>query len=234
MKTGLSSLQFKALPNAHYYRAGEVNLPQRMTEILALGKTAGTSAPDFVETITWNDAGESHYIGNLWPEGIPASQLAYGNSGTYTHVGWQPLVQSFISAYKAGVSAASMVPPAGKQAVGAMWYRGIMTSASCASDPQGKPPGWQAARDAVNYAIVLPASASGMKVRLSSGGKTLTTVSAVPGLNYGSIPYMTVGAQKIELLNSAGVTVMNASSVVDVAAQSTGVCNYNYLVAGLM
>lgn len=53
----LSSLQFKDLPSlgANYYRKGEVCLPQRMEEILALGQSSNpnTIAPDFVEVISW-------------------------------------------------------------------------------------------------------------------------------------------------------------------------------------
>lgn len=40
-----------------WYRIGEVNMPQRFEQVLAL-------QPDLVELITWNDAGESHYVGN--------------------------------------------------------------------------------------------------------------------------------------------------------------------------
>ena len=52
---GLSSLQYKRLPNesTHYYRVGEVNLPERMVEILELGKASNSISPEFVEVITW-------------------------------------------------------------------------------------------------------------------------------------------------------------------------------------
>ena len=43
---GLSSLQYKDCCGGNYYRIGEVNLPQRMSEILDL-------APNNVEIITW-------------------------------------------------------------------------------------------------------------------------------------------------------------------------------------
>lgn len=163
----LSTLQYKHLPsqNLHWYRAGEVTLPQRMTQILAM-----PVQPDYVEVLTWNDAGESHYIGSLHAEGIPPEQLAYANSTDWPHEAWQPVISSFIAAYKSGGSSSLMAPPAGSAAVGAMWYRSILKDAVCANDPLRRPTGWQAAQDAVNYAIVLPADASGLSIRISSDG----------------------------------------------------------------
>lgn len=152
-----------------------------MTEILAM-----PLPPDYVEVLTWNDAGESHYIGPLHSEGIPPEQLAYSNETSWPHKGWQPVISSFIAAYKAGATSASeMVPPTGSTAVGAMWYRSILKDAVCANDPLGKPSGWEAGEDAVNYAVVLPAGTSGSSIRTSSDGKQLQTVGAVGGLNYG-------------------------------------------------
>jgi glucan endo-1,3-alpha-glucosidase len=78
-----------------------------------------------------------------------------------------------------------MAPPEGERAVGAMRYRSMLKDASCEGDPLGKPSGWEAAVDAVNYAIVLPAGASGMQIRTSSGETELQTVDVVGGLNYG-------------------------------------------------
>jgi glucan endo-1,3-alpha-glucosidase len=231
----LSSLQYKHLDSGtNYYRVGEVNLPQRMTEILDLGKTSGTVAPDFVEVITWNDAGESHYIGNLWAEGIPADELAYANQTGWPHSGWQPLITSFIDAYKNGDDSSAMAPPSGSAAVGAMWYRTIWMNATCASDPYGKPTGWQAAQDAVNFAVVVAAGQTGLSIRVTSGGTILQTIPVSPGLNYGSVPGLQLGTQKVELINSSGSAILTANSAIDVTADTTtGICNFNYQVAAL-
>ncbi|MCJ1440658.1 MAG: hypothetical protein MMC23_001144 [Stictis urceolatum] len=227
----LSSLQYKHLPdqNTHYYRVGEVNLPQRMTEILAL-----SPAPDFVEVVTWNDAGEGHYISNnLWEEGIPQEILDYANAADWPHAGWQPLITSFIGAFGAGKDASAMAPPEGSNAVGTMWYRAILKDAACAADPLGKPGGWQAAEDAVNWAVVVAAGQEGYQVRVTSGGTELQTVPVSAGLNYGATPGMKTGAQKVELLDGSGNAVMTANSQRDVAADSDGICNFNYQVAGM-
>ncbi|KAI5925059.1 glycoside hydrolase family 71 protein [Camillea tinctor] len=220
---GLSSLQYKHCCGDSWYRTGETNLPERMTQILAV-------QPEFTEVITWNDAGESHYIGPCWAEGLTEEILQYGNSDTNPHAGWQPLVSSFITAFKGGAKdAGAMVPPAGGAFAGAMWYRPV--TKSCGGDV---PRGSGAARDAVNYAVVLPAGSAGMQVRVSSGGRELATLPAQAGLNYGSVAGMVTGAQKLELLGSGGNVVASASSAVDVSdAPTNGFCNYNYYVVGL-
>ncbi|KAL7927008.1 glycosyl hydrolase family 71 domain-containing protein [Trichoderma austrokoningii] len=65
----LSSFQFKYLGTGQdYYRIGEVNLPQRFEQVLDL-------QPDLVELITWNDAGEGHYVGNISRNKSPTRPL---------------------------------------------------------------------------------------------------------------------------------------------------------------
>ena len=127
-----------------------------------------------------------------------------------------------------------MAPQSGTSAVGAMWYRTILKDASCVSDSLGKPSGWQAAQDAVNYAIVLPSDTAGMSIRISSNGNVLQTVPGVQGLNYGCVGGMTTGPQLLDLLDSSGDVIMTAASVEDVTADTTtGICNFNYQVAPL-
>ena len=231
----LSPLQYKHWPenNQHWYRIGESNLPQRMTEILALG----SSGPDFAEYITWNDAGESHYIGNIWDESISGADwiYAYSNSTNWSHEAWKPLVSSFIGAFKAGGDASTMTPPSGSTGVGAMWYRTIFASASCSSDPLGKPSSWDSAQDALNWAVVLPSGAKGYTARVSSGGNVVQDgIVLNPGLNYDSTPGLITGAQMVEILDGSGTVALTANSAIDVAADETdGICNFNYQVAAL-
>ncbi|KAJ5570229.1 uncharacterized protein N7459_009659 [Penicillium hispanicum] len=217
---GLSTLQYKDTSDGSWYRIGEANFPQRMTEILDL-------KPDFTEVITWNDGGESHYIGNLWEEGYTSSPeiLEYANTQDWPHYDWQPLVTSFIKAFKAGKGAGQMSPPS-SDPIGAMWYRGMLKSCS-----QNVPKNTEAALDTVNYAIVVPSSSQGMKVRVSSGNTTLSVTSAKPGLNYAAVDGMVVGQQKVELLSSSGAVVMSATSRSDVT--NSDKCNFNFNVVGL-
>ncbi|XXH06061.1 hypothetical protein Hte_012506 [Hypoxylon texense] len=220
---GLSSLQYKHCCGDSWYRAGETNLPERMEQILSV-------SPEFAEVITWNDAGESHYIGPCWPEGLTDEILQYGNSNTYPHTGWQSLIASFIDAFKSSSPSAGSMKPRDGHFAGALWYRGVLAS-SCAGD---KPRGSGAAVDAVNYAVVLPPGSSGLSVRVTSGGTVLAAQPVGGGLNYNSVRGMRAGAQKIELVDGSGNVKASASGSVDVGTGPTnGFCNYNYYVAGL-
>ncbi|KAK8004197.1 hypothetical protein PG989_003916 [Apiospora arundinis] len=227
----LSTLQYKHWSGQHWYRPGEVNMPQRMTEILDMGDRA-----DFVEILTWNDGGESHYIGTLRMEGIDKSMVEYANNDDYNHVAWQPVFTSFIYAFNKNLKAGGMRPPVGKQFVGSMWYRAIKKDASCQSDAAGRPSGAGAAQDAVNWAIVAADyGLASLRLQIWSGGNLIRKVALQPGLNYGSEPGLATGPQYFEVIDTANNNniVMSGKGRVDVKAQSTGYCNFNYVVAGL-
>ena len=73
-----------------------------------------------------------------------------------------------------------------------------------------------------------------MKVRATSNGKVLSTVSVNPGLNWGSPTGVQAGSQLLELLNSAGTVVMSATGGECVASGcSASPYNMNYQVVGL-
>jgi glucan endo-1,3-alpha-glucosidase len=73
--------------------------------------------PDFIQVQTWNDGPESHNFGNLWPEQNTDTQPAYYME---SHTAWQPLLSSFIAAWKNGGSATSMMPTTTGDGAGAM------------------------------------------------------------------------------------------------------------------
>lgn len=225
----MSSLQYKHWVTAdrtdNWYRAGEVALPQRMAEVLAMDP-----APDFAEVITWNDAGESHYIGAVHPEGELPQFKEYANDDVYDHTAWQRLYRAFIDA-----DARGMRPPDGQKYVGALWYRAVTTDARCADRPAGA----DTARDAVNYAVVVAEGVENAYVQVYSGGRALAErVPLGPGLNYGSVPGLGPGRQYLEVVEIDGdgtwtyqYTKTGAVEVVD--DTHGGLCNYNYLVYGL-
>ncbi|KAK8058465.1 glycoside hydrolase family 71 protein [Apiospora phragmitis] len=206
----LSTLQYKHWSGQHWYRPGEI--------------------------ITWNDGGESHYIGTLRMEGIGKSMVEYANNDDYNHVAWQPVFTSFIYAFNNGYKAGGMRPPINKQLVGSMWYRAIKKDASCQSDPEGRPGGAGAGKDAVNWAVVAADyGLANLRLQIWSGGQLIRKVALQPGLNYGSEPGLATGPQYFEVVDTANNNkiVMSGKGRVDVKAQSTGYCNFNYVVAGL-
>ncbi|KAI1355417.1 glycoside hydrolase family 71 protein [Xylaria sp. FL0043] len=224
---GLSTLQYKHCCGDSWYRPGETTLLERMNQILKL-------SPEFTEVITWNDAGESHYVGPSWPETVTPEILQYGDTDENPHTAWQPLITSFITAFKNGASdTSSLVPANGASFAGAMWYRGVLKS--CLNNGgDGTPRGSGAAQDTVVYAVILPANSQGYQVRVTSGGQVLATQSVSSGLSYNSIQGLQTGAQLLELLDGSGNVVAKANSKVDVSDQPTnGFCNFNYYVAGL-
>ncbi|KAI1819253.1 glycoside hydrolase family 71 protein [Xylaria intraflava] len=224
---GLSTLQYKHCCGDSWYREGETTLVERMNQILQL-------SPEFTEVITWNDAGESHYIGMSWPETVTEEILQYGDTDENPHTGWQPLISSFIDAFKGGASDVSaMAPSNGASFAGAMWYRGVLKS--CLNNGgDGTPRGSGAARDTVVYAVVLPAGSQGFRVRISSGGAVLATQTVTAGLSYNSIEGLKTGTQILELLDEDGNVVASAQSKTDVSDQPmNGFCNFNYYVSDL-
>ncbi|KAI1331429.1 glycoside hydrolase family 71 protein [Xylariaceae sp. FL0255] len=227
---GLSSLQYKHCCGGNWYRSGEGTLAQRMQQILDI-------SPQFMEVMTWNDGGESHYIGNVWPEGAISDELEYGNSTATPHDGWRSVISSFIAAFKSGATTTdSMVPANSASFAGAMWYRPVLTSCVSASGSDGTPAGWEAGIDAVNYAVVLPSGASGYSVQVSSASNIIATDTGLgAGLHFNTVSGMVQGAQSVELLDSSGNVVASASSSVDVgdSPNSDGFCDFNYEVVGL-
>ncbi|KAM0513208.1 hypothetical protein ACHAPE_008056 [Trichoderma viride] len=219
----LSSFQFKYQGSGQdWYRIGEVNLPQRFQQILDL-------QPDLVEIITWNDAGEGHYVGNFFQMQIDGTNIGdYANG--FDHTGWQQLVSPFIKAYKGGTATSgSQILPPGSAPVGSLWYRTLLTSASCSSTIDNS----EQAQDTVNFAVLLPSS--GYTIKVYSNNGLIGNFTGTAGLNYRAVPGLSVGGgQFIQIMNSAGSVVASATGTKQVTAQSSNAtCNWNYEVVGL-
>ena len=60
---GISPLQYKNSYGTNVYRPGNVQMFNRMVNILGM-----ETLPEWIVVQTWNDGPESHYIGNIWPE----------------------------------------------------------------------------------------------------------------------------------------------------------------------
>ena len=188
---------------------------------------------------TWTDGPESHYIGNIWPESNGDPQPApYANQTHSPHTAWQPLITSFIRAWKAGGLASSMPPPSGVPAVGAIWYKTILQNTTCSKDGQDmyweKPEGFETGTDSLNWAVILPAGSSDLRIQAISGNVVLSTVEAGPGLNFNSPNGEQAGEQRLELLDAGGNIVMSTTGGRCVEADSPdGMYNMNYHVVGL-
>lgn len=140
---GVSPLQFKHMDSTNnWYRRGEENLQFRLGQVLEL-------QPDMIELQTWNDAGESHYMGNIWSEAMSRDIIPAYTDG-YNHTGYWEILPSFIQAWKRGdTTTKNMVPTNGATAQGVFWHHTLLTTADCSSDTIGKPAGIENANNVV-------------------------------------------------------------------------------------
>ncbi|KAL4807616.1 glycoside hydrolase [Aspergillus unguis] len=117
--------------------------------------------PELIEIISWNDYGESHYIGpyskNHSDDG--SSQWAKG----FPHDAWRIIAKPYIAAYKAGETAPSVESD---QLV--YWYRPTPKSVPCSKDPLGPPRGVELVTDRIYVTTLLTKPAT---LTVSSGGQ---------------------------------------------------------------
>ncbi|RDL30183.1 Uncharacterized protein BP5553_10461 [Venustampulla echinocandica] len=223
---GVSPLQFKHIDSGNnWYRRGEQNLESRFGQVLSM-------QPDFIELQTWNDAGESHYMGNIWPEPIAGSAIV-GYTKDYDHTGYWQLLPAFFKAYKAGATTTStMYPTNGAVAQGTFWHHTLLAAGTCPGDYLGPPGGVNTAEDQVTAGILVAAGQTGLKAVVTSGSATLGTQTLNPGFNGFSFPGMTTGTVSVKVVNSAGATVVSGSGPIAVV-NTAPLCNYNFQVVGL-
>jgi hypothetical protein len=212
---------------------GDLLWYNRWNEILQL-------APQFVEIETWNDYGESHYVGPLNSKHQDDGGSKWVNDMSVPllllpaililifllrpHDGWLDMAKPYIAAYKAGASSVNSYIQ-NEQII--YWYRPTMSSLNCdATDTtlvgannasgnyfMGRPDGSTLLADAV-FAVTLLKSAGTLTV--TSGGNT-QTFSAPAGAAAFQVP-MGLGRQSFALSRNgqnvlAGVSLRDISNV---------------------
>ncbi|KAI8845387.1 glycosyl hydrolase family 71-domain-containing protein [Chytriomyces cf. hyalinus JEL632] len=219
-----SPFQYKHMTSGDYwYRPGDLNFIDRLGQIMSL-------QPDYVELITWNDAGEGHYVGNYWNEAVATSTDIKSYADGYDHTGWLAFLPQAISALKGGVKEFGKISTA--KVVGSIWYRPLLTTGTCTV---AKPSGYGLARDLVNYAFVLPAGSSGWTIRVLNNGAQVggSPFAASAGLNAKAVGGLSAGSVSVQVVNSAGTVVATVSGTKSLTNSGGSVCNYNYEVVGL-
>lgn len=177
--------------------------------------------PDFVEIISWNDYGESHYIGDIVgslpydSSGVQSSSWAYDPQFTHTPLG--ALTKYYITAYKnkgtyPAVTTNSLF----------MWYRPHSINAVASNDPYGVPACESATCpvDNIYLTVLLTGSAT---VSVTSAGST-QTFSGVAGKNY--FQFVTFGSGTPSVTVSMGGTT-KLSQTATMAINNT-IVTYNY------
>ncbi|KAL1884650.1 Protein memo1 [Paecilomyces lecythidis] len=203
----------------------------RWNEILKLG-------PQFVEVITWNDYGESHYIGPL--------SSPHNDDGAskwvmdMPHDGWLEMAKPFISAYKAGNTSVNQYITDDQLIY---WYRPTPKSINCSSTDnteqgnpnnssgnffRGLPNGYETLEDAVFVVSLLTEPAT---IKVQSGNNT-QTFSAEAGASAFSVP-MGVGKQVFSVTRN-GQSVLSGTSLKDIVDTCIcGIYNFNAYVGTL-
>lgn len=196
-----------------------------------------TQSPQFIEIITWNDYGESHYIGPLSSPHSDDGASKWVND--MPHDGFRDLAKPYITAFKAGAdSVDSYITD--DQVV--YWYRPTLSSVECDSTDNtmgagsntsgnyfhGRPNGYEVMQDEVFVVTLLTADAS---LSVASGGTT-KTFHAKAGANAFSVP-MGVGQQKFSLTRDSQ-TVLSGTSLKDIQDECIcGIYNFNTYVGTL-
>ncbi|KAH7908228.1 glycoside hydrolase family 71 protein [Hygrophoropsis aurantiaca] len=132
--------------------------------------------PDIVEIVTWNDYGESHYIGDINPIVNLGSQAPFYVDG-FVHSKWRDVAQYYISYYKTGTA-----PTITTDEV-VFWYRAYPKDITCSTG--SLPRNSDFPEDAVFALAMLTQTAT---VTLAIGSNEVN-FTAGPGITMGSVPF---------------------------------------------
>ncbi|KAL4895132.1 glycosyl hydrolase family 71-domain-containing protein [Aspergillus ambiguus] len=202
----------------------------RWNEILKLG-------PRFVEIVTWNDYGESHYIGRLDSPHTDDGASKWVND--MPHEGWLEISKPFIAAYKAAASSPNDFI---KEDSLIYWYRPAPRGVNCDSTDTcmvpanngsgnyfiGRPDGWQDMEDAVFVVSLLKSAAT---VEVTSGNNS-RKFDAPAGAAAFQVP-MGVGSQQFGVIRD-GQTILSGTSPKDIIDGCVcGLYNFNAFVGTL-
>jgi hypothetical protein len=198
-----------------------------------------TLQPEFVQIISWNDYGESHYIG-------PAPQLDSGYEAfdklrgdppfnyakDVPHNGWRLFLPYLISLYKTGTASVT------REGVVA-WYRQTEASACPSGDTTGNTatqlqfthsPG-DLARDRIFFDALLGSSAT---VSVTIGGKAvaanweeLNTPAGGVGIYHGSVSFKGLSGSVVITISRGGTTVVQLTGQPILSKCPNAVQNWN-------
>lgn len=193
--------------------------------------------PAFLEIVTWNDYGESHYIGRLdSPHGDDGnSKWVYG----MPHNGWLDMAKPFISAYHDGATDVTSYITEDEIVY---WYRPTLRDIDCdATDTtmedadnstgnyfKGRPDGWESLEDKV-FVVTLLTEASTLE--MTAGGNS-QTVEAPAGAAKFTVD-MAVGDVSFRLSRGGNAVLEGTSDLKISDTCPCGIYNFNPFVGTL-
>ncbi|EJD48060.1 hypothetical protein AURDEDRAFT_86471 [Auricularia subglabra TFB-10046 SS5] len=160
--------------------------------------------PGLIEIITWNDYGESHYIGGPEPnhDDDGSSQWADG----FPHDGWARIMKPYIAAYKAGADR-----PTVEQDELVYWYRPTPKDVQCSNDTLPAPQGIEYLQDLVFVTTVLTGPAT---LTVTSGSQAPVSVEVGAGIVTTNFT-MGVGKQSFSLARD-GAAILGGDGGLDI------------------
>ncbi|KAF8452960.1 glycoside hydrolase [Terfezia claveryi] len=181
--------------------------------------------PNYVEIITWNDYGESHYIGPINPPGIVQNANRYVDG--MPHDGWRFMLPYYIAAYKAGTRNVP-IPQEGL----VYWYRrtrkGNCNSGGTTCSPPGYPqqfPPQQCVDDAV---YVTSLSRSDADVEISIGGQVVGKGAVKKGVALFSAPFSgKEGQVTVRLIKDGKTVIEGTGEAISNSCPAGGLTNWN-------
>lgn len=196
------------------------------------------SPPQYIEILTWNDYGESHYIGPLSSPHSDDGNSKWTND--MPHDGWLEMAKPYIAAFKAGQQSISVT-----EDKLIYWYRPATKMGNCdstdtcnkawprSSSPNpnyfvGRPNGADTMEDQIFVVALLTDAGT---VTITSGGNT-QQFQAKKGANAFTLALGT-GKQSFSLARS-GQTILSGDSLRDVSSSCIcGIYNFNAYVGSL-
>ena len=187
------------------------------------------------QIITWNDYGESHYIGPIRP-GVPSGAQRY--VANMPHDNWRDILPHYIDAYKSGNATAPAVAPAAEKLV--FWYRLNPARSGSAGGTTGNSPAVNpnepvydpsvVAQDKV-FLTVLVASPADVRVQIGAGPATALRATT-GGINHFSVPFNGQTGNVTFAVQRDGRDVVQAEGPAITDACADGLVNWNAFVGG--
>ncbi|ORY35656.1 glycosyl hydrolase family 71-domain-containing protein [Naematelia encephala] len=153
------------------YRGDDWLLARRWEQLIAMRNDF-----DMIELLTWNDYGESHYVGPIRTD-QPNSQ---GWTNGMPHTSWLGLIKYYSTAFKTGKY------PASSDAI-YLWSRPHSASATATAPSNPKPSGWANTDDNL-YAVVVLSASSSVSINAGTNTGTWTLPAGLSKISIASAP----------------------------------------------
>lgn len=190
--------------------------------------------PDLVQIVTWNDYGESHYIGPIFepavPQGVGTDAKAYVDN--MPHDSWRDLLPYYIARYKKGSE------PAVATEKLQYWYRLTPAAVGNTDGVTGNNGQYQptlnpdiVVQDKIFVTALVSAPAN---VTVQIGNNSPTTLSAPSaGANHFSVPFNgQTGDVAVKIVCDGETVVEGSGEPITDTAGGDGATNYNAWVGG--